>query len=67
MTRPEMMRRIATIDPAALAPAYRMILEGYGGSGLQFETGLTRTQISALFEWHTRHGKLFPAIAGGAA
>lgn len=63
MKHTEMMARIESIASTRRDMAYRMILEGYGGSGLAFETGLTRKQINALYAWHAINRKIYPHIA----
>ena len=63
MDSAEMMRRLDSMPPAVLAAVWAMILEGYGGSGIAFETSATIKQINAVFAWHSRYGRVSPLPA----
>jgi hypothetical protein len=54
MTTTEMNNRIQTISCDTLAKAKRLVAEGYGAQGIKHETGLTVSQINAVFELTSR-------------
>jgi hypothetical protein len=60
MTRPEMLRRINTLTTEQADTIHTLVLQGYGSSGIRFETGATLKQINAIFEWVSRYGRVVP-------
>ena len=51
MTREEMNRRLKTISAEQGNKIVKLLKEGYGTTGIQFETGATIKQINAVVAW----------------
>lgn len=50
MSRAEMNRRLATIDPELFDRVERMVHQGYGAHGITLETPASMKQVNAVFQ-----------------